>query len=81
MTPEMKWSNIEIDNVKPTCLFDVSKGAKLREAFSWQNTKHLLKHDHQKKGLKFNFLDHQLQFIKAYQFLKINEEGLNKNIH
>ena len=34
-----------------------------------------MKEVHQKKGIKFNFLDYQLQFIKAYQFLKLNEEG------
>ena len=77
----MNWSKIEIDYVKAICLFDVSKGAELREAFSWQNTQHLLKHDHQKKGIKFNFLDYQLQFVEAYKFLKIKEEGLNENIH
>ena len=81
MTPEMNWSDIEIDHVKAICFFDVSKDEELREAFNWKNTQPLLKHDHQKKGIKFNFLDYQLQFIKAYQFLKINEEGLNENIH
>ena len=81
MTPEMNWSNFEIDHVKPVCLFDVSKDVELREASSWQNTQPLLKHDHQKKGINFNFLDYQLQFIKAYQYSKINEEGLNENIH
>ena len=73
-TPEMNWSNIEIDHVKPICFFDVSKGEELKEAFSWKNTQPLLKHDHQQKGIKFNFLRYQLQFIKAYQFLKLNEE-------
>ena len=81
MTPEMNWSSIEIDHVKPICFFDVSKDAEFRKAFSWQNTQLLLKHDHQKKGIKFNFLDYQLQFNKAYQFLKINEERLNENLH
>ena len=76
-SPEMNWSNIEIDHVKPICMFDVTKDDELREAFNWKNTQPLLKHDHQKKGTKFNFLDYQLHFIKAYQFLKINEEGLN----
>ena len=78
MTPEMNWSNIEIDHVKAICLFDVSKDEELGEAFSWKNTQHLLKHHHQKKGIKFNFLDYQLHFIKAYQFLRLNhQEGLN----
>ena len=80
-TPEMTWDNIEIDHVKAICLFDVSKDEELREAFNWRNTQPLLKHDHQKKGIKFNFLDYQLQFIKAYQFIKLNEKGLNEDIH
>ena len=57
-TPEMNWSNIEIDHVKPICLFDVSKDEELREAFNWKNTQPLLKQDHQQKGIKFNFQDY-----------------------
>ena len=68
-TPEMNWSNIEIDHVKANCMFDVTKEEELKEAFSWKNTQPLLKQDHRQKGTKFNFLDYQLQFIKSYQFL------------
>ena len=82
MTPEMNWSNIEIDHVKAICLFDLSKDEELREAFNWKNTQPLLKKDHELKGTKFNFLDYQLQFIKAYQFIKLNdEERFNKDLH
>ena len=81
MTPEMNWNNIEIDHVKAICLFDVSKDEEIREAFNWKNTQPLLIHDHQKKGTKFNFLDYQLQLIQVYQFIKLNEEGLNQNLH
>ena len=81
MTPEMNWSNIEIDHVKAVCMFDLSKDEELKKAFSWQNTQPLLKKDHQLKGTKFNFLDYQLQFIKAYQFIKLNEEKFNENLH
>ena len=80
-TPEMNWENVEIDHVKPICMFDVTKGEELKEAFSWKNTQPLLKKDHQLKGTKFNFLDYQLQFIKAYQVIKLNEERFNENIH
>ena len=80
-TPEMNWSNIEIDHVKPICMFDVSKEEEMKEAFNWKNTQPLLEHDHQQKGKKFNFLDYQLQFIKAYQFIKLNEERFEENIH
>ena len=81
MTPEMNWSNIEIDHVKAICLFDLSKDEELKDAFNWKNTQSLLKKDHQLRGIKFNFLDYQLQFIKAYQFIKLNEERFNENIH
>ena len=76
-TPEMTWDNIEIDHVKAIDLFDVSKYEEVKETFNWRKTQTLLKRDHQKKGTKFNFLDYQLQFIKAYQFIKLNEEGPN----
>ena len=66
----MNWSKIEIDHVKPICTFDLSKDEELGEAFNWKNTQPLLKEVHQQKGIKFNFLDYQLQFIKVYQFLK-----------
>ena len=82
MSPDMTWDTIEIDLVKPICMFDVSKFEKLRESFSWNNTQPLLKHDRQQKGIKYNFLDYQLQFIQAYRFLKLNEEDrLSGNIH
>ena len=81
MTPEMNWSNIEIDHVKPICLFDISDDEQLKEAFNWKNTQPLLKQDHLQNGTKFIFLDYQLQFIKAYQFIKLNEERFNENIH
>ena len=74
----MNRSNIEIDHVKPICLFDVSKDEELKEAFFWQNTQPLLKHYYQLKGTKHNSLDYQLQFIRAYQFIKLNhQEGPN----
>ena len=80
-TPEMNWSNIEIDHVKPICMFDLSKDEELGEAFNWKNSQPLLKHDHQKKGKKFNFLDYQKQFIKAYPFIKLNQKGPNEDNH
>ena len=77
MTPEMNWSNIEIDQVKPICMFNESKDEELKETFCWKNTQPLLEKGHQNKGTKPNFLDYQLQFIKTYQFLKLNQEELS----
>ena len=79
-TPEINWTNIEIDHMKPICMFYVTKDEEIKEAFSWKNTQPLLKEDHRQKGIKFSFLDYQLQFIKAYQFMKLNEDGLNENL-
>ena len=56
-TPEMDWSNIEIDHIKPICMFDERKDDELRQAFNWKTTQPSLKHDHQTKGIKFNFLE------------------------
>ena len=81
MTPDMTWDNIEIVHIKPICMFDVTKDEELREAFNWKNTQPLLKAVHQQKGIKYNFLDYQLQFIKTHQFIKLNEERFNENIH
>ena len=73
----MNWTNIEIDHVKPNCIFDVSDDKQMKEAFNWRNTQPLLKKDHEQKGTKYNLPDYQLQFIKAYQYLKLNEEAFS----
>ena len=79
MTPDMRWGNIEIDHVKAICMFDVSRDERSKEAFSWKKTQPLLKQDHRQKGIKFNFLDYQFQFIEAYHFIKLNKERFNEN--
>ena len=73
-TTETNWLNIDFDHVKPICLFDVSKDDELGEAFNWKNTQPLLKNDHHQTGIKYNFLDYQLQFNKTYQFLRLNDQ-------
>ena len=57
MTPDMIWDNIEIDHVRPISSFEISDGEQLKEAFNWRNTQPLSKEIHQKKGIKYNFLD------------------------
>ena len=37
LTPEMNWTNIELDHVKPICMFDISDNEQLKEAFNWRN--------------------------------------------
>ena len=81
LTPDMNWSEKEIDHIKPKSLFIVSDDERLKEAFNWKNTQPLLKEVHQHKGTKFDLLDFRLQFIKALYFSKPNEEGHNEKLH
>ena len=63
-------------------MFDVSIDEELRLAFDWKSTQPLLQEIHAEKGTKFNLLEYQLQFVKAYQFIKLNDrEGLNQDVH
>ena len=54
-SPEKNRSIIEIDHVRPICMFDVSEDEELKETFCWKNTQPLLKKDHQQKGLGLCF--------------------------
>ena len=74
MTQVMDRTNIGIDLVKTTCSIDISEEEKLKKAFCWKNTQPLLKQDHLQKGTKYNFPDYQLQFFKAYQFVRLNDQ-------
>ena len=56
MTPDMNWTNIDLNHLKPNCMVYVSKDEELGEASNWKNTQPFLKEVHQQKGIKFNFL-------------------------
>ena len=73
MTPEMDFSNIHIDHVKPISSFDISNEDELLEAFNWKNTQPLLKQDNLKKHTKFNEENYASQFRKAREFLNLND--------
>ena len=55
MTPEKNWNIIEIDHVKPFCMFDVSKEGEVEEAFCWKNTQPILKPIIRRKVLNLFF--------------------------
>ena len=55
-TPEMNWSNIKIDHVKPISSLDVSKEDELRETLNWSNIQTLIKELESQKGIKFIFV-------------------------
>ena len=62
-------------------MLDVSEDDDLRECFNWKNTQPLSIEFHKQKGVINRFLDYQLQFIRAYQYFKLNNEGHSKNFH
>ena len=78
-TPEMKSLNTETDHVKPIFSLDKSSNDDLKETFYWKRNS--TEKNSFSKGTKYFFPDFQLQFFKAYKFLRIKEEGLNKNLH
>ena len=42
-THDMIWQNIEIDRLKPICMFNVSKKDEIKQVFSWKKNQTLLK--------------------------------------
>ena len=81
ISPEMTWNSIDINHVKPISSYDVSNDKGLRKTCKWIDSQPLLKQVRQPKGTKFDFLTCRSQFIKAYQFLRLKEEGFNENFH
>ena len=76
MSPEMDFSNIHIDHVKPISSFDISNEDELLEAFNWINTQPLLKKDNLQKNNNFNPEEYENQFRKALEFKILNTYGL-----
>ena len=72
MTSDMTCNYIDIYRVKLICSFNVLYDNQLKEAFCWKNTQTLIKQDHQIKGTSLKFLEYQLHFIQAYQFINLS---------
>ena len=72
MTFDMTWDNIEIDRMKPICMFDVCIEEELKDAFNWKNTQSLFKPDHQQKVIKYSFSDKV--------FIRLNDERFNEDL-
>ena len=76
----MNWKNIDIDYVRPIASIDISNDEELKESSNFENTQPILLKVHQQKGAIFNLPDCHLQFIKAYQFLRI-KNGHKEDLH
>ena len=69
-----EFSNIEIDHVKPISSFDVSTDDIIEKSFQLDKYATFIKKVHLYQGITFDFLDYRLQFMKIYQFLKLNDQ-------
>ena len=74
----MSWSNIEIDKVKPICVFDVSNTDKVKETFNSIKTQPLLKTVHQHRGTKPNIFVYVLQFTSGLSIYQIESRETEK---
>ena len=78
------WDELEIkdtDHVKSISSFDVSKDEELKQAFTWKNTPTLTKESQFQRRTKYKFLDYRLKFVRAYQFIRLQAEGVNEDPH
>ena len=75
----MNWSDIEVDHKKPISSCDVTNDERIHKNFNWIFIQPLMKEVQQRISIKFDILGYRSVFIKPYQFLKLNEEGLNKH--
>ena len=74
--PELNGNIIDI-----VSSFDINDNEELAEKFNWKNTQPFLEYVHQQNGTKYGFLDYRLQYVKGYQYIKINEERYNEELH
>ena len=54
MTTDMKWTNIELDHVRPLSSFNLTNTNQLKEVSLHSNLQPLLKRDNCSKGLKIS---------------------------
>ena len=52
MTSDTTYDKIEMDHVKPVCMFDLTTEEEFWDVFSWKITQPLLQNDHQQKRTK-----------------------------
>ena len=82
MIPGMIWSNIDIDLVKPMCLFIVRDDEELKVVFNWKNSQPFLKKDLSQKGISLIFWtigDNLSSLINLSKQIKKDNVNIFKN--
>ena len=77
MTVEKYSSVLQIDHCIPIASFNLLDENDVKKCFDWINLRPMYSTKNKLKNVKIDYLLYLLQEVKAYQFMKINEEGLN----
>ena len=65
----------------PIASFNLLDENDMKKCFNWVNLRPMFVKDNVIKGDKIDMRLYLLQEVKAYQFLKLNEEELNEDSH
>ena len=77
MTIENYGSTLQIDHCLSIASCNLSDENDMKKCFNWVNLRPMYSAENNIKGSKNDNRLYLLQQIKAYQYLKLNEEGLN----
>ena len=81
MTSENYGSTRQIDHCLSIAAFNLLDENDMKKCFNWVNLRPMYSTENNLKGSKIDQLLYLLQQIKAYQFIKLKEEGPDKNLH
>ena len=81
MTIENYGSTGQIDHCLSIASCNLSDENDMKKFFNWINLRPMYSTEHNLKGSKIDHRLYLLQQIKAYQFIKLNEERYNENFH
>ena len=81
MTIENYGSVWQIDHCLPIASFNLLVENDMRKCFNWINLRPMYSNENNSKNIKIYYHLYLMQEIKAYQFIKLNEERFNEKIY
>ena len=71
----------QVDHCLPIASFNILDEIDMKKCFNWVNLRPMYSNKNISKGDKIDHRLYLMQEIKAYQFIELNEKGLNEDIH
>ena len=71
----------QIDHCLPIVSFNLLDENDMKKCFNWVNLWPMYSTENNSKNVKIDYHLYLMQEIKAYQFIRINEERFNENLH